>query len=442
MLSRGDFGIAATITLTLQMIEILTDLAPDRFMMQSRTAPDDRLLAVAHGMTLARGLLIGAILAIASVPLARFFGVSEADGSFLLMAAVPLIKGVQHLDSRIAQRALDNRQYLASEIAGQLAALAAAWPLLRWSAGPATVVWLAIVQAAVMTGASHVLARRRYQVRGDGALIREAIAFGWPIWLSAFPLIAVYQADRMIVGYVLGMEALAGYSAAVMMTMVPGLLAAKLGQALVLPLLVGRSREPGEFARVYRLMLEGTVVGAAAYLAVCAIGGGTLLTIVFGPQYHDLELLVAWAGAMWAARMVQAVPGMALMAQGATRPLLLAGLVRAAAVPMALVVATLRLPIEAIAMAGLLGEVASLATLTVALARSEAGRGLARATLVRVAMLTPLIGLIGLAGHERALASTLAITALGVLVAALAVAALMPGMRRMALGLPGGRAAS
>ena len=421
MLARGDFGIAATITLTLQLIEILTDLAPDRFLMQSRTSDDARLLAVAHAMTLARGLLVALVLAAGAEPLTRFFGIPEASGAFLLMAVVPLIKGLQHLDSRLAQRSLDSRPLLMAEVGGQAAALAAAWPLLALWPMPVGVVWLAIVQAAATVAASHGLARRHYRIRAEWSLVRDALAFGWPIWLSAFPLIAVYQADRMIVGHILGMEALAGYSAAVMLTMVPGLLAAKIGQSLVLPILVGRSRETDEFARAYRLMLEGVVVGAAAYLAVCAIAGGTILAAVFGPQYRGLDLLVAWAGAMWAVRMVQAVPGMALMAQGATRPLLLAGIVRALAVPVALVVALMRLPLETIAAAGLLGEIGSLLTLSLALARTEAGTGLARATLLRVGMLAPLIGLIALAGQERALVTTLGLAVLALLAAAFAV---------------------
>ncbi|HRD74725.1 MAG TPA: oligosaccharide flippase family protein [Hyphomicrobiaceae bacterium] len=432
LLARGDFGIAASITLTLQTVEILTDLAPDRFLMQARAGEEAHMLGAAHAMSLARGTLIALLLVLAAESLAHFFGVPEARTAFMLMALTPLIKGALHLDHRLAQKRLDNRAYLATEVGGQAAAFIVAAPLLLAYPLPIVVVWLAILQAVVAVGISHVVAEQPFRLVLDRGVLRSALAFGWPIWLSAFPLIAVYQADRLIVGRVLGMEALAAYSAAAMIAMVPGLIAAKVGQAIVLPMLSQRADDGVGFGRAYRLMLEASVIAAAGYLAVYAMAGGTLLALAFGPQYRGLDLLAAWCGAMWALRMVQAIPGMALMAQGTTRPLLIAGVVRASVVPLVAVVAVMRLPLEMIAVVGLVGELASLAVLAMALERTAVGAGLRRSTLLRIAMLTPVTGLLALAGHGLPLASTIAVAALAVLAAAFLIAGLMPGIRAMA----------
>jgi PST family polysaccharide transporter len=262
-------------------------------------------------------------------------------------------------------------------------------PFLLWlSASPGVIVWLSLAQSLAAVKLSHAMAEAPWRLALDRQRLRRFLAFGWPIWLSAFPLMIVYQADRVLVGRAYGMEALAAYSAAFMVTMVPGLVAAKVGHALMLPLLAEKRAEPRAFADRYRLMCETTVVMSAAYLVVFILIGGLMLPLAFGPNYRGLETVIAWLALMWAVRMIQAPAGMALMALGDNRPLLWAGLIRAAALPFAVAAAALSLGIEGIAAAGVIGEVASLGY--VAIAAGGAAPGLARITIGRALALMPL----------------------------------------------------
>ena len=61
-LAKGDFGIAAAITLVLQMIETLTDLGADRLIMQAPDGDQPRFLGAAHTLLAARGVVLSAIL--------------------------------------------------------------------------------------------------------------------------------------------------------------------------------------------------------------------------------------------------------------------------------------------------------------------------------------------------------------------------------------------
>ena len=122
------------------------------------------------------------------------------------------------------------------EVIPQAAALLLAFPVLAMTRDYTAVVSLSIAQAIASVVLSHVLASTPYRFAADGALLKRQLAFGWPILASALPLIAVYQGDRLIIGSLSGMEALANYTAAFMITMVPGLIAAKVGHAMMLPL--------------------------------------------------------------------------------------------------------------------------------------------------------------------------------------------------------------
>ncbi|MGQ0673556.1 MAG: oligosaccharide flippase family protein [Hyphomicrobium sp.] len=395
-LSPGNFGIAATLTLSLQLIETLTDLGADRLIVQARDGDSDTLLANAHLALVARGLLTALALYLAAPSIAAFFAIPEATTAFQLMALAPLIRGFQHLDSRRAQRRFDNRPNVLIDVAPQVAALLATLPLLHVTGGFGAVTWLAVLQAGTALVVSHLVATSPYAMAADAAPLRRLITFGWPILLSALPLAAVYHGDRIIVGRFAGMEALAGYSAAFMLTMVPGLLAAKVGHALLLPLFSAAQSDDAMLRSRYRAASAAVCFTAMIYLTSFLMLGDRVLPLAFGPAYHGLAALVGCLALMWAIRMIQAVPGMALMAAGHTRPLLVAGLIRASALLPSLAAAILGFGLLGIAACGIAGELASLIYVSWRLSRERSGLG--RATLRNAAMLIP-AGLLALAAY-------------------------------------------
>lgn len=386
-LSKGDFGIAASIALMLQLLETASDLGADRLIVQAADGDDPALAASAHATLVARGVISALLLYLAAGPIVAFFSIAEARWAFEAAALVPLVKGFQHLDPRRFQRRLQNRAQMIVEAGPQAIALAATLPMLTLAPRYDAVLWLALLQAACALVISHLLAERAYALALDRRHLARLVAFGWPIWLSAFPLIAVYQGDRLIIGRLLGMEDLAQFTTAFMVTMVPGLVAAKVGHALLLPLFAGVAGDHARLVGRFRVASETVALAAAIYLAGFLVAGGGVVALAFGPQYAGLDLLVAWLATMWSLRMIQAVPGMALMAAGETQPFLVAGLLRAAALPVAYLAARDGLGLTGVAAAGVAGELASL--VYIALRAERAVAGLGRALAVPMLLLTP-----------------------------------------------------
>ena len=374
-LSKGDFGIATTITLILQLVETLTDVGSDRLIVQAEDGDKPEFVATAHTVLVARGLIIFATLFALAPFLASFFAVPHAALAFRFAALVPLIKGFMHLDCRRAQRRLDNRPQMQLEVLPQAAGLAMIFPLLALTQNYAAAVWLALFQAVVSVLISHVLAQRPYRLAADKDVLQRQISFGWPILASALPLIAVYQGDRIIIARLGGMESIAAYSAAFMVTMVPGLVAAKVGHALMLPMFSDFIRRGRSLKGRYTFLTEATTLAAALYLAIFLVAGERILPVVFGAHYHSLGAVLGWLAFMWALRMMQAVPGMALMAAGQTQPFLIAGIIRAMALPFALWSALGGAHIAMIAAIGAVAELLSLIYVGFRLERLEAGLG-------------------------------------------------------------------
>ncbi len=438
-LSKGDFGIAAAILLLLQLLDTLTDLGVDRLIVQARDGDDPRLLANAHLTLVARGLVTAVLLLTLAWPMAGFFGIPEAAWAFAAAAIVPFAKGFLNLGARVAQRHLDNRPQMMIEVAPQALGLILTLPMLMLAGDYTAVLWLAIVQAVLAIAVSHVVTPHRYALGFDKKHMHRLVAFGWPIWASAFPLIAVYQGDRMIIGHLAGIEALAAYTAAFMITMVPGLIAAKVANALMLPLLAGEQDHTDRFAERFRMMAEATALAAALYLAAFVIAGGMLLPIAFGGSYAGLGPLVGWLALMWSMRMLQAVPGAALLAKGVTSPFFTAGMIRATGLLLAWLALTAGWGLEGAAAAGAVAEFASLAYITWRLDRlvephtHATTHRLGSALAARALLLIPTCGLALAINMTAGIATTLLGAMVNLVVVSLLVIALA------ALTMPDGK---
>ncbi len=432
-LSRSDFGIAATITLALQLTEMLSDLGVDRHIVQSKDGDDEKLQAAGHAVLVGRGVLTALVLYLCAGPIASFFHVEDAAWAFQLAALAPLIRGFSHLDVRRFQRRFDNRAFVLIEVVPQAAALALMLPALHVMPGYEAVAVVLVVQAAIAWAATALLAERRYRLDFDVGHMKRMLAFGWPIWLSAFPLVAVYQGERVIVGRMFGVEALAAFTVTFMATMLPGLAAGKIGHALMLPLLSAVSSRPRRFLRRVRVMSEATTIAAAVYVSLFVIAGEALIPIAFGPAYHGLGALAGCLAMMWSLRIIQAVPGIALMSIGVTGPLLVAGCLRALALPAALWLALEGASLPMVALAGVGGEAVSLVYVCFALGRRCPG--LAGVMLRRSLFLVPGGTAAVFLSHTVPAASGVVLPVAVVigLSSALVMAglAVMPGIRRM-----------
>lgn len=436
-LSRGDFGIAATLTLLLQLVETLSDVGVDRMIVQARDGDEPRLLSSAHLMLILRGMATSVALFAIAGPVTSFFRVEDALSAFQLVALVPMIKGFMHLDSRRFQRRLVNGPQMMVEVIPQGLALALVVPVLSVVPGYGAIVWLSFAQAALAVLVSHRVSERVYRVSMDRDFLARLFRFGWPIWLSAVPLVAVFHGDRIVIGRVFGMEALAGYSAAFMMTMVPGLVAAKIGHALMLPLLADRRDDERGFNHRFSMMADFIAVVACVYVFAFVCVGGRVLPIAFGPNYHGLDVIVSWLAVMWSLRMVQAVPGMGLMALGDTRPLLVAGFVRGIGLVGAIAAVICGLGIVGVVVSGVVAELASLVYVSLRMSKDRAGS--AAILMSRAAYVVP-VALGGFAlslalGEGATFAMAMFAGTMGSLGVGVCVALAMPGSRRIVCGL-------
>jgi O-antigen/teichoic acid export membrane protein len=360
LLSKGDFGVAAALTITLQLLEMLSDPAADRLIVQARATDIDRLMATAHLLTIVRGFLVGLLLLLLAPLAASLFGIADAAPAFMILAAVPVIRAGLNLDCRRAQRDLKSGPAVLVELLPQAGALALTYPAVAWSGGFEAVLWITIGQALLQLAVTHALAGKAYRVGFDREWFQRIMAFTWPAMISALTLLAVYQGDRIIVGRVFGIEALAAYSVAFVLTMVPAGLVGRAGTSLLVPVFAELDGQPELRRTRFILSIELTVVLAALYLAAFIMLGGQAVALVFGPKYAGLGHLTAVLATMWALRMLQMPLTSFLLAAGEPRTLTIGGAIRASALGLAIAVAAFGGNLILLAATGIAGEALAL----------------------------------------------------------------------------------
>ncbi len=297
-LAPAEFGIASAMAILLTLIDMSTGIGADRFLVQARDGDSSEALAVAHTLTLLRSLLNAALVVLLAVPTALILGVPQATGSFFWLAAIPLVRGFEHLrlgQMQRGQRFLPWAGASASANVIGLIAVTCASLVLR---DHRAVLWGLGTQTVALVLATHICAGTRYRISFAAGPAMRALRFGVPLMLNGLALAALSQFDRLAVGSILGVAQLGRYGLAAMMFYLPTSLLLRVTMTVLQPRLSAAWHDsplwrfPAMFRQFNSVM---AVVGALAGATV-VIGGAPLLAIVFGRVYAVGDVFFAVYG--------------------------------------------------------------------------------------------------------------------------------------------------
>lgn len=359
VLGPEQFGIAASLALTVQILQTISNMALNMLIVQSKRGERNELLATAHSVQILRGLVSAGIIAALAWPVSAMFGVPEARWAFQVLALAPMLEGLLHLDVFRMEREMRFRPGICVNVLPKIASAAAAWPVAVWLGDYSAALWLLIGQGAVAVIASHALAERPYRPAWDGASAAEIFRFGWPLLLNGVLFFAISQGDRFIVGAAYGMRDLGIYAAAAGMVMTLSGSLFKIVQTVALPALSRAQDSPREFMRRHRICLRWFAVLSAVYGPALILAGGPVAILVYGAGYRAAGVLVAWLAAAQAIRLLRLAPSLSAMARGDTQCLMHANLLRLTGVGAAAIAALVQAELVWVAASAVLGELAA-----------------------------------------------------------------------------------
>ena len=287
MLNPVEFGTGSALVILWVLIDMSTGVGADRYLVQATEGGTPEALAAAHTVTLIRNGLSACLILALALPTSYFLAVPQARTSFLWLAAVPLIRGFEHLGITQSQR--ENRFGRWATAVGSthvfgLCAVTAASTVLR---DHQAVLWSLAAQATALVLSTHSLARSRYRVSLKWAAVQRALRFGLPLTINGLALAAIGQVDRLAVGSFLGVAQLGRYGLATMLFFLPVSLVARLMNAALTPrlALAWRRSPTAEFPHLFRQISLGVAVLAVLLGTVVAVAGNPLVSLLFGRAY-------------------------------------------------------------------------------------------------------------------------------------------------------------
>jgi O-antigen/teichoic acid export membrane protein len=391
LVSVEDFGIVVLLTLTLAVVETVSNLAVDRLLIQAPDGDDPKLQATAHALQIVRGILGGTIVFLSAAWVAALLKIPQATWALQILALVPMIRSLIHLDTVRFQREMLYRPTFWVEALPQVVSLTLAVPLAYWLRDYSAIVWAMLAQVFTQTVVTHHLASRPYQWAWDRKTVLRILTFGWPLLANGLLMFAIFQGDKALIAIAFTTEVVGWYGAAFMLSMAPAMLVTSVMQGLLLPVLSNCQDVPEEFQLRCRQVVQACLAVGLLTAAVFAVFGPELLVALFGGRYRDGTVVVILLGLTQGVRIAKAGQFVSAVALGSTKLPLIANLARGGALLAAIGLVSIGYSPVVVASTGLVGEMVSYVIGTYLLAIRV--RSLAIQQLPQIAAWLALLGL-------------------------------------------------
>ena len=359
ILGASEFGVTAMLAITLRLLEMGSDLATDRLMIQNALGNRPSFQATAQGIEVLRGVLAAAILCGLAVPVSYWFGKPAAWLAFALLGLVPLLKGWAHLDFRRMQR---ERKYSAAatvELSAASASLLACIPLGFWLQDYRTVLGVFLVQALTFVCASHSVAKRRYRIAFVRSYIATSLRFGIPLAANGLMMFMVFQGDKLIVGLSTTAEELARYAISAQLGFIPVLVFSRIASSYFLPTFA-RCESSSELQSRVQDAFMLLSVAATIFGLVFLLFGNSVLRLLYGNEFTISTVLLGCLTLLQMLRLLRGIPSVLSIAQGESWQPLVVNVVRSVGVLATAYVGWKNMGLIAIALSACVGELMAL----------------------------------------------------------------------------------
>jgi O-antigen/teichoic acid export membrane protein len=437
LLTQADFGVAATFSLIITLLEFSARLGVARLVVQDKEGDEPNFIATAHLVQAAVAVFSSILILACAAPLSTLFGIPGQRLAIMVLALAPLFRGFEHLDVRRYERNLRFAPSLLVEVVPQVAITLAAWPIASWLGDYRAVLVLLLTKGLASCVGSHLLAERRYRWQLQRRYVARLTRFGWPLLVNGLLMFGVFHGDQFLVATFYTMIDLGLYAAAAALTLAPSFVFARVFASVMLPVLSQLQDDSAVFAVRYRQVLAIVTLFAVVSAVGMVIGGEALMRLAYGPKYVGAGVLMGWLAAANALRTLRIAPALAAMAKGDSQNQMLSNLGRVMALLPAVAIGLTHQPLWWIASSGLAGEALGSWVSFVRLEKRDCVP--LTSNLIPIAWVTLCIagaGVLAAIGvYQLPAGSGLAVAALGACLSAAATIAVLPELRTEAAKL-------
>lgn len=289
LLAPGDYGLVSMAMIAIGLVRMVEDFGLDAVFVQDRSIVGDALARLA-GFVLAAGVLLCGLFMLLSYPIAAFFGEPQVAPVVMLLSLLCLADALQ-----VVPRAALQREMQFAKLAwAQFFQVVVTQGVLVVGARLGWGIWALVFNtlAGAFAVTALLLVWHPYAVRWPrraGSLARPLLQ-GWRVLASRAAYYAYSTADQVVVGRLLGKEALGAYSFA---TTLSTTLSQEIASVVsrVVPGVFSAVQSRPEALRRYFLVLTELVAYLTLPISIgIALTADYAVSIVLGPQWQAVVM--------------------------------------------------------------------------------------------------------------------------------------------------------
>jgi len=369
VLSKDDFGIAATLTVAFLFLEIISKMAFGQQVIVSKHGGDRLFIDTGHTIQLIIGFLSAAIFLVIARPLAGLLAVPQLAEGLRLLALVPACMALGHLGAYTYAREVHFERSVCLEAIPQILITLAAWPIAVWLQDFRAFIWIQIGKAALSTLVSYLVGGSRYAFGFRKNYCREIIRYSWPLIVSGLIMLCSSQGDRLMMTRAYSMKDLGTYAVAWSLAATPCFAMMKIVGGISLPMLAQAADDHALLRTRYALVAQVFSLYGALFTIGMAVCGEDIMRLLFGNKYAGTGALAAWLAYGQAVRIIRGAPSGVAWARGETTTQMIGTVVRLLGLILVVPVLVFKGSLYWVAAAGIVGEVLALATQVVEVRR-------------------------------------------------------------------------
>lgn len=316
--SVEDFGIVSTFSIGFAVIEMAIYSGLDRLIVQDREGGTERFQASLQGLQVVRCFFGMLLFAGFAWPYAWYLGNLEIVWAYVALAGLPFIRGFIHFDLYRRQRQMSFAATALVAVAGPAASLVATLVALLLFDNYVIMLVAMYVQQIALVAITHLIAERRYRIGWHWPTTVRALKFGIPLLLNGALVFATHNGDNLLVGGLIGMEALGWFYVATILTLTLSVNLDTSIRSAVLPGLAQAADDPARFQAISQDTLDYSVCGAILLVGFIYLFGPCMVILLFGEKYSEALPYLVPLAVIYAVRLVKITPNVQAIARAET----------------------------------------------------------------------------------------------------------------------------
>lgn len=315
LLPVHDFGLMATVILTLSILEHFSQTGFDSALVQ-RQSDVEPYLDVAWTWHLLRGVIITAVVAGLAYPLGGFYGESELPLLMLACCFSALLQGAHNVGPIFFSRQLDFKTLFLTRLAHIVVKLAIFLPAIIIFRNVWALVVGHLAGATVGLVISYVVHPYRPRIAFDRAKLKELIGYGK--WLTGMAWIGfvITRGDDLFVSKYVGVAALALYELAYKISNTPTTNITHVIGRIGLPTYARLRGDREELRATFLKVMRVTLLLSFPVTVFIYLGVPDFVTFVIGSKWQAIVPLVRILALSGFVRSIAALAGPVFQATG------------------------------------------------------------------------------------------------------------------------------